>query len=586
MARPDQEAIETFMNITGVSEAAAVRKLEEHHGSLSEAVNAHFTEGDRNIAPEASFGVPQDDIMDIDDPIQVESRRPQPSLPPFSRDVNHFPPLESNHRTSIIDSFTDIASHTSSISHPRGAREIPVDVKDGTGTSAQSGSARIIEDITETAHGCDSEIYGTVILDDGDDDANTPNVHGSRGSAVHYGASAPTVIDVPDDTNDIEEEMIRAAIEASKHDAAMSNQQYNHFDIGDPTQPVQSQRDDVELAHAVSLSLQTAEKEKAYDELEGKVGSSQLEAQKSSSPDEMGRLTSSDGRLPQMEIGSTSVQDENEDVEERQLVRHRRRRMTSSSSDVPKDVEGAEVNPPSSPQPNNNIHHPEQNRSDFPSEWGGISSEEHDEAVMLEAAMFGGIPEGIGYHFPRAPHQMMQNDLHRDVGPNPWGTPRPPSPSLTAQRLIREQQDDEYLASLQADREKELKAKEEAEAALAEERRKEDEFRRQLQEEEEIERQLAAKEASLPQEPTPDDENAITLVVRMPDGSRRGRRFQKSDKLQYLFDFIDVGRGFKPGSYRLVRPYPRRAFSNGESSSTLNELGLTSKQEALYLEFI
>lgn len=45
-------------------------------------------------------------------------------------------------------------------------------------------------------------------------------------------------------------------------------------------------------------------------------------------------------------------------------------------------------------------------------------------------------------------------------------------------------QDDEYFASLQADREKELKAKEEAEAALAEERRKDDEFRRQQQEEE------------------------------------------------------------------------------------------------------
>lgn len=45
-------------------------------------------------------------------------------------------------------------------------------------------------------------------------------------------------------------------------------------------------------------------------------------------------------------------------------------------------------------------------------------------------------------------------------------------------------QDDEYLASLQADREKELKAQEEAEAALAEERRKEEELRKQLQEEE------------------------------------------------------------------------------------------------------
>lgn len=35
-----------------------------------------------------------------------------------------------------------------------------------------------------------------------------------------------------------------------------------------------------------------------------------------------------------------------------------------------------------------------------------------------------------------------------------------------------------------------------------------------------------------------------------------------------------------------VRPYPRRAFSDGEGSLTLNDLGLTSKQEALFLELI
>lgn len=71
----------------------------------------------------------------------------------------------------------------------------------------------------------------------------------------------------------------------------------------------------------------------------------------------------------------------------------------------------------------------------------------------------------------------------------------------------------------------------------------------------------------------------------MPDGSRHGRRFLKSDKLQVifrcaevlillvfgtypififfqlnltaflfqsLFDFIDIGRGVKPGTYKLV----------------------------------
>lgn len=45
-------------------------------------------------------------------------------------------------------------------------------------------------------------------------------------------------------------------------------------------------------------------------------------------------------------------------------------------------------------------------------------------------------------------------------------------------------QDDEYLASLQADREKELKAKEEAEAALVQEKHEEEEARRRLLEKE------------------------------------------------------------------------------------------------------
>ncbi|KAK4389337.1 Plant UBX domain-containing protein 8 [Sesamum angolense] len=376
----------------------------------------------------------------------------------------------------------------------------------------------------------------------------------------------------------------------------MSSQQHDLLDHGNPTPgPVHSHQEDAELARAVSLSLKTAEKEKALRELEGKVGPSEPVTQKSASPEEMGKFASSNGRYGKILDSFTGnlswrlearPSREAEDEEELQLVRHRRRRVTSSSTNTPKDIEGVEVSPTSSPRQNDNIHS-QQNGSDFPSdEWGGISSEEHDEAVMLEAAMFGGIPEGTGYNFPYAPHQFMQNGLDRAAGPYPRRAPRPPSPSLTAQRLIREQQDDEYLAALQADREKELKAKEEAEAALAEERRREEEFHRQLQEEQEIERQLAAKEASLPQEPTGDDENAVTLLVRMPDGSRRGRRFRKSDKLQYLFDFIDVGRAVKPGSYRLVRPYPRRAFSDGESTSTLNELGLTSKQEALYLELI
>uniref|UniRef100_A0ACD6AIN7 Uncharacterized protein n=1 Tax=Avena sativa TaxID=4498 RepID=A0ACD6AIN7_AVESA len=154
-----------------------------------------------------------------------------------------------------------------------------------------------------------------------------------------------------------------------------------------------------------------------------------------------------------------------------------------------------------------------------------------------------------------------------------------------------------YLAALQADREKELKAVEEAELRRLEEaaareaaiekqkQENEDKLRKQL-EEEELESMLAAKRESLPKEPLPNAEGAVTVVVRMPDGSRQGRRFLRSDQLQVLFDFIDISRTFKPGTYRLVRSYPRRAFTEEECQMSLNDVGFTSKQEALFLEQI
>ncbi|KAK4389336.1 Plant UBX domain-containing protein 8 [Sesamum angolense] len=208
MARPDQEAIETFMSITGVTEAAAIQKLEEHRGNLNEAINAHFSEGDRSIAQGASFAAPQDDVMDIDDPIPVESRRPS-SLPPFARDLNPFTLLDPNFTRSIFDSGTGIASRPPFVSHPRAVREIPIEVKDGTGASGHSGAAPVIEDVTETAQYHGPEVRGTVILDDDDDedDKNIPNAPithlDGQGNEASSRPSAPTVVDVPDYSNDL-----------------------------------------------------------------------------------------------------------------------------------------------------------------------------------------------------------------------------------------------------------------------------------------------------------------------------------------------------------------------------------------------
>ncbi|KAJ8555728.1 hypothetical protein K7X08_013224 [Anisodus acutangulus] len=599
MARPNQDEIETFMNITGVSQATAIQKLEEHGGNLNEAVNAHFNQGDSNRVHAAPVtAAPHEDDMEIDDPITEEFRRPPFSVLSSSRIPNAFSLLDPSFSRSVFD--TDFTSRAPFVSHPRQVREIPIEVKDGDGQSGHSRNAPVIEDVTDTDHILDPETCGTVIIDDDGDevvpgplpihaarrDGTNDHIFDGDSTAVFSGPSAPGVDVLPDYTNDIEEEMVRAAIEASKRDAEMSTQQLDvNSDLSDPRpQPRQSHLKDAQLAHAVSLSLKTAEQEKAMPD-SGR-GIPESEGYKPVEENEHGKSTLSNGRQFRSEVGSSSVQDEAEDLEEEPLV-WRRRKPMSSGSETAQDIEERVVSPLSSPRPHDNLNHSPRNGADFQSdEWGGMSSLEHDEAVMLEAALFGGIPEGTGYRLPYAPHQPMQNGADGPTGPYQWNTPRPPSPSLVAQRLLREQQDDEYHAALQADREKELKAKQEAEAALEEKRQEEEESRRKAEEEKEMERQLAAKEASLPQEPTSDNENAVNLVVRMPDGSRRGRHFLKSDRLQSLFDYIDVGRVVKPGTYRLVRPYPRRAFSDGESTLSLDDLGLTSKQEALFLESI
>ncbi|XP_021648545.2 plant UBX domain-containing protein 8 isoform X2 [Hevea brasiliensis] len=505
--------------------------------------------------------------MDIDDPVEVPPGRNPVSLISEASTMNPFSLLDPNFNTSLFDGGSDFMNRAPFVSHLRERREIPIEVKDVSDASSHSGHAPIIEDLTGTGHAPGPDIRGTVIVDD-EDDNNIPADQTGRaaqlterrrdissGSSLenHSRPSAPELNKLPDYNNDIEEEMIQAAIEASKQEA------------------------------------KAAEQEKALREQRGKIGASEMGASK---PDEveLGTVVTSNGRS---RTGRLSIREESEDVDEQPLVTHRSRRTSSGSIESAREVGVIEASPPSSPGQNNISNHSQHNGNAFHSdEWGGISSEEHDEAVMLEAAMFGGIPEGTGYRYGYEPHQFMQSE-----GPYSRPMPRPPSPSLQAQRLIREQQDDEYLASLAADREKEMKAMEEAEArrlqedaarkaALEEEKQKEEESRRKLEEEQEFERQLAAKEASLPQEPASNDENAVTLLVRMPDGMRRGRRFLKSDNLRSLFDFIDIGRVVKPGTYRLVRPYPRRAFSDGESALTLNELGLTSKQEALFLELI
>ncbi|MQL81165.1 hypothetical protein Taro_013617 [Colocasia esculenta] len=580
MARPTQDAIETFMSVTGASEAVALQKLEEHGGDLNEAVNAHFSEGERINSHTTSIPAAHDDVMDIDEPVNIEAGGPPFPMLSASRSFNPFSLLDDHLGRSYFDrrDTADIRSNAPRVSHPRERREIPIEFKDGDGQSGSSSHGPTIEDITGNDAAVGPEIFGHVSVDDNDDDLVEVNARASGQTERQYEhlygtipePSAPQVA-VMNDNNDIEEEMIKAAIEASKHDA----ERYSSLQFSAPNM------EEREKGPANPLVVDLDEKTSLTANGRQEVGASNSGTSR--------QLLSKDG--------NSFLEDEEEDAEEQPLIRQHSRHISSEASNSRKEVVELDDSSPSGPRTNEIGPQPLHNGDAFhSSEWGGISSEEHDEAVMLEAAMFGGIPERAAYSFSYPNHEEAQMGSGRHTSFYPW-IPRPPSPGLTAQRLLREQQDDEYLAALQADKEKELKALQEAElrrleevaareAALQEEKHQEEEARKKLLEEEEFERDLAAKQASLPTEPSPDDENAVTLLVRMPDGSRRGRRFLKSDRLQSLFDFIDIGRVVKPRTYKLVRPYPRRAFSDGDSNLTLNDLGLASKQEALFLELI
>lgn len=62
-------------------------------------------------------------------------------------------------------------------------------------------------------------------------------------------------------------------------------------------------------------------------------------------------------------------------------------------------------------------------------------------------------------------------------------------------------------------------------------------------------------------------------------------RFLRDTKVATLFNWVDVSVApdIKPGTFRLVTPFPRRVLQAATPGS-LHEAGLTQKQEALFLE--
>lgn len=148
-------------------------------------------------------------------------------------------------------------------------------------------------------------------------------------------------------------------------------------------------------------------------------------------------------------------------------------------------------------------------------------------------------------------------------------------------RLLREEQEEEYLQALREDEEKEQRQAEEERRRLEEDRAREEEARR-VEEEERArvtrrQTELNRKRNSVPPEPREGESKVCNVAIRLPDGSRLTRKFRQSDTLQALYDFVDVNEvaGLEIGGYDLVSNYPRKVHT--DTGSTLEAAGLGSQ---------
>jgi len=150
-------------------------------------------------------------------------------------------------------------------------------------------------------------------------------------------------------------------------------------------------------------------------------------------------------------------------------------------------------------------------------------------------------------------------------------------------RRLREEQDQEYIRSLQEDQEKERLMEEERRKAQQQEelQSKEEQLKKIRQQEWEKKAQHLLH--TLPPEPDEQDKSATRLVIRLTDGRRLQRRFLPQHTLQNVFDFVNSNRGEGP-KYDLITNFPRKVFDESlHQSTTLEQAGLVP-QAALFVE--
>ncbi|KAL6040278.1 UAS domain-containing protein [Balamuthia mandrillaris] len=145
---------------------------------------------------------------------------------------------------------------------------------------------------------------------------------------------------------------------------------------------------------------------------------------------------------------------------------------------------------------------------------------------------------------------------------------------LWEDRLIREEQDQEYEASLREDRRKERQRLEAARQKQLEQERKRREREERLQ-----------RLKELPEPSASEAEDVAIIRIRTAEGNNCSRRFHRNDPLMNVFRYVE-GKDLDLGAeaYQLATSFPRKLLNKeSHANQSLDELGLFP-QATLHVE--
>lgn len=160
-------------------------------------------------------------------------------------------------------------------------------------------------------------------------------------------------------------------------------------------------------------------------------------------------------------------------------------------------------------------------------------------------------------------------------------------------RNIRSEQDQAFLETLRQDQEREQKKRDEDEEKKREdeEKRKEEEEEKKKEKQEQDEKEKIARLKidlvdEIPEQPDQSHEDAIRVMIKLPDGQRLERRFLKTHSLKYIYYFVFC-HPESPDEFSIMSNYPKKTLAckpvpDQPDPPTLQESGF-GRSEVLFV---